>query len=605
MFKFIIILVFLLFFHSTIAKSIKKPDTDEKQKKTKTISVKTKKKLSLEDVSKSTALIVSGTGLDAGSGSGFFISKSYLVTNSHVVENAGLEKGFKVVFIETPDRIRDVGVVVVEDRKNDLAIVKTFKKTHKPLKLGKYNKVKLGDDIFVFGSPKGLSGTLSKGIVSAKRKGSDFQLLQITAPISQGSSGSPVLSKDLKVIGVVIAIVKDGQNINFAVPVTYLKKLIRENKKELIKIGKLNFEKLFKKSNKAVFVENKKFKELDSDFKRGLYHYRKGNYKKAFFWYEKSALQGNVKAQTSLGEMYSSGADVPKDYKKAAYWYEKAAQQGFADAQFILGSMYFVGKGVSKDYKKAIYWYEKAAQQGSANAQGMLGGMYYLGTSVPKDYKKAFFWYEKAARQGSASSQAQLGEMYYLGTGVSKNSKKAIYWYEEAAQQGSAESQELLGLMYLSGLGVPKDSKKAFFWYEESARKGLYGDPLFRNVNFFYIGNQKYDKPVSDWYKKGAQWGDVRSQAQLGGMYFFGEGVLKDYKKAFFWYEKAAQQGDANAQAILGAMYYSEKGVPKDYVKAVYWLEKSAQQVVFHVNIFAKILLSQIQDKQRSPALYR
>ena len=398
-FKKFLTLAFFIFSHSLIAeityKAVMEGEQENVQKtsiKTETqtdlkknsikvskkqVSKKQKKSLSLEDVSKSTALIVSGTGLDARSGSGFFISKSYLVTNSHVVENAGLEKGFKVVFIETPDRIRDVGVVVVEDRKHDLAIVKTFKKTHKPLNLGKYNKVKLGDDIFVFGSPKGLSGTLSKGIVSAKRKGSDFQLLQITAPISQGSSGSPVLSKDLKVIGVVIAIVKDGQNINFAVPVTYLKKLIRENKKELIKIGKLNFKKLFEKSNKAVFVENKNFKELDSDFKRGLYHYRKGNYKKAFFWYEKSAQQGN------------------------------------AEAQFILGSMYYVGKGVSKNSKKTFFWHEKSAQQGNAEAQGMLGGMYYLGLGVPKDSKKAVYWLEKSARQGDAYAQGFLGAMYY------------------------------------------------------------------------------------------------------------------------------------------------------------------------------------------------
>ena len=102
-----------------------------------------------------------------------------LVTNSHVVKNAIRDNGFKLVFIKTPQKVEDLGFVLLEDTENDLAIIKTIKKIHKPLKLGKYNKAKLGDSVFVFGSPEGIIGTLSKGIISAKRKDKGFNLLQI------------------------------------------------------------------------------------------------------------------------------------------------------------------------------------------------------------------------------------------------------------------------------------------------------------------------------------------------------------------------------------------------------------------------------------------
>ena len=348
----------------------KKPSVKASQKPA---GKKTNNQISLEKVSQSTALIISGAGDNMGTGSGFFIAKSLLVTNSHVVDNATVENNIKIVAVETQTGVKDIGFVFAEDIKNDLAIIKTVKNTHKPLKLGSYNKVKIGDEIFVLGSPHGLIGTLSKGIVSSKRKVDDLQLLQITAPISQGSSGSPVLSKDLKVIGVVVANLKESQNLNFAVPVTYLKKLIRANKKDLIRISKLNLEKTVK-NPKTV-----KFQDLKTDVEKGTYYYDRHKYKQAVYWYKKSANQGYADAQLNLGGMYEMGQGLPQDYKQAFYWYKKAANQGDASAQFNLGLMYDQGHGVSQNYKQAFYWYKKSANQGFAQAQYNLGGRHPSG----------------------------------------------------------------------------------------------------------------------------------------------------------------------------------------------------------------------------------
>ena len=450
-----------------------KVDTKAELKRTKKSPKKnSEKKLTLEEVSKSTAFIISGIGNNMTTGSGFFITKSLLVTNSHVVESAVVRHNIKIVTVETQQGIKDVGFVFAEDRKNDLAIIKTIKKTHKYLKPGKYNEVKMGDEIFVLGSPQGFVGTLSKGIVSAKRKGKDFQMLQITAPISLGSSGSPVLSKDLKVIGIVVALLKRGQNINFAVPVTYLKKLIKANKKKLVQIDKLNLEKIVKDNKAITPVESEELRELRTYFEKGFYYYEKKDDKQAVYWFRKAAKKGHIGSQFLLGMIYYEGIGIPKDYKQAVYWFKKAASQGYMRAQILLGMMYYRGEGVSKDYKQAFYWSRKAADRDSTFAQRLLGIMYYEGQGVSKDYKQAFYWFKKAGRKGDVGAQASLGKMYYEGQGVSKDYKQAFYWSRKAAVQGHINAQFSLGLMYYNGRGIPQNFVYAHLWWNLAAANG-------------------------------------------------------------------------------------------------------------------------------------
>ena len=70
----------------------------------------------------------------------------------------------------------------------------------------------------LFGNPQGLEGTFSQGIVSSIRVLGADKILQITAPISPGSSGGPVLNEKGQVIGVSVATFRGGQNLNFAIP---------------------------------------------------------------------------------------------------------------------------------------------------------------------------------------------------------------------------------------------------------------------------------------------------------------------------------------------------------------------------------------------------
>ncbi len=75
-----------------------------------------------------------------------------------------------------------------------------------------------------------------------------------------------------------------------------------------------------------------------------------------------------------------------------------------------------------------------------------------------------------------------------------------------------------------------------------------------------------------------AEGGDARAQLSLGGMYYNGQGVQRDFPEAAKWTRKAAEQGYAPAQADLGVLYWNGEGVPQDVVLAYMWLSLAAEQ---------------------------
>src|SRR5205814_3847452 len=83
----------------------------------------------------------------------------------------------------------------------------------------------IGDAVYAIGNPIGLEGTFSQGVVSGVRAFGSDRLLQITAPISPGSSGGPVLDQTGTVVGVSVMSIVTGQNLNFAIPSEYVARL--------------------------------------------------------------------------------------------------------------------------------------------------------------------------------------------------------------------------------------------------------------------------------------------------------------------------------------------------------------------------------------------
>ena len=173
---------------------------------------------------RSTVLLVmeDKNGQPLSLGSGFFVGQGQIATNLHVVE--GATRGYaKLVGKKTKFNIEGYTAI---DEKRDLIILKVTAFAAKTISLGNSNLVQVGETVYAVGNPRGLEGTFSDGIISSIRQVGSDKLIQITSPLSPGSSGGPVLNRKGEVIGVSVLTIRDGQNLNFAIPSYYLKTLI-------------------------------------------------------------------------------------------------------------------------------------------------------------------------------------------------------------------------------------------------------------------------------------------------------------------------------------------------------------------------------------------
>ena len=155
-------------------------------------------------------------------GSGFLVRDGEIASNLHVIEGAA--SGY-VKFVRQETKYEINGIVAV-DPERDLVILKISGGRAPALTFGSSENVQVGETVYAAGNPQGLEGTFSQGIVSSIREVGTNRLLQITAPISPGSSGGPVLNNKGQVIGVSVATFRGGQNLNFAIPSDYLKALL-------------------------------------------------------------------------------------------------------------------------------------------------------------------------------------------------------------------------------------------------------------------------------------------------------------------------------------------------------------------------------------------
>jgi tetratricopeptide (TPR) repeat protein len=148
-------------------------------------------------------------------GSGFFIRPGEVITNLHVVEGA---RRVEIRTFEGKGKTYPVAGLRAIDEDGDLAVLQVQMPSDRaPVSQISQVIPEEGERIFVIGNPLRLEGSVSDGIVSAVREVPSLgRIIQITAPISHGNSGSPVFNMRGQVIGVVTIRVMNGQNINLA-----------------------------------------------------------------------------------------------------------------------------------------------------------------------------------------------------------------------------------------------------------------------------------------------------------------------------------------------------------------------------------------------------
>jgi S1-C subfamily serine protease len=157
-----------------------------------------------------------------GQGSGFIVTpQGAVVTNLHVAQGASSVR----VKLPGGDAYKTADLVDVDEAK-DIAIIKIKGFKLPAVTLGDSDKAEVGEPIVAISSPEGLVNSISTGVISGVRRFDTHRVFQITAPISNGSSGGALFNSSGEVIGVITYLFKSGQNINFAVPINYARGMI-------------------------------------------------------------------------------------------------------------------------------------------------------------------------------------------------------------------------------------------------------------------------------------------------------------------------------------------------------------------------------------------
>lgn len=193
-----------------------------------------------ERVLPSVVSIATTSGSGTATGSGFFIrSDGFILTNNHVISDAATGKGRISVKLNNGKRFS--ARVVGRNASYDLAVLKINVNSAPALQFGDSDAIQVGDNVIAIGSPLGLSGTVTFGIISAKNRavttgGEDetsfINALQTDAAINPGNSGGPLVNMSGAVVGVNSAIATLGNSLNtsgsiglgFAIPINQAKK---------------------------------------------------------------------------------------------------------------------------------------------------------------------------------------------------------------------------------------------------------------------------------------------------------------------------------------------------------------------------------------------
>jgi tetratricopeptide (TPR) repeat protein len=322
-------------------------------------------------------LVVSNAaGREIATGTGFLVSSDgKLITNHHVIEGAA-----SAIAKAENGGLFPVEGVLAADPKNNLVLLKLTGKDLPFLTLGDSDKIEVGTRIAVIGSPLGLEGTLSEGIVSAYRDlGSKAQMLQITAAISPGSSGSPLLNAKGEVVGVATALLREGQSLNFAIPVEGAKALL----------GKQQSAGNPTRFPAASATDAADFDVLvrDADFWASYEAEKKGDYAEALKRIKLVAARYPYRADvyTQMGRIYMGlgfGEEAKVAYDKASKLLRERIDTKPEDdsAWQSLGELY----SAQGKYAEAVVAYKQAVQTAPSPLQwSNLGAAYFNNEDYP------------------------------------------------------------------------------------------------------------------------------------------------------------------------------------------------------------------------------
>jgi tetratricopeptide (TPR) repeat protein len=312
------------------------------------------------------------------SGTGFFVRPGEVVTNMHVIKNA---HRVEIHTLEGKGRTYPVAGALAVDDEADLALLRVELPADrfKPLNLTT-SAPDEGEPVFLIGNPLRLEGSVSDGIVSAIREVPDLgRIIQITAPVSHGNSGSPLFNMRGQVIGIVTVKVTNGQNINLALGVPRIMSLDRGELLSFDQIAARN-----KSSNQPELL-------AELWYRGGIDSLWLGNYDSALNYFETAANRNPRRPETWIQIGYCKVKQGRNDEAIRAYKKALQLRPTSAEAYNKLGDAYYFGGR----FDDAIASYKQAAR---------------LQPSEPEAYYNLGLAYLEIGDRESAMAQSRLLE---------------------------------------------------------------------------------------------------------------------------------------------------------------------------------------------------
>ncbi len=354
------------------------------------------------------------------------------------------------------------------------------------------------------------------------------------------------------------------------------------------------------------------------------------NYSEAVKWYRKAAELGNPKAQNSLAKCYEHGLGVKINHQEVIKWYNKAAEQGYYEAFFNLGNYYHhltdydnaytsynKGAKMGEPYSQVALaqWYsfyyrsycsthdikydyeydkvkelfseaenaiQKSAEEGEPLALIALSIMYnqnYYESQTRSTYNKNFDTEEyenidelkylsQAAEGNDGYALYKLAEYYYLVYGLTKNNKYsalAIGFAQKAYKKGYIYATTLLGEIYWR----LNDSENSKYWFTVGKDIGLAS-----SIHHYGLNCSDPKEKLSH-LTSSLEQGYLESYYELGKIYYDGDIVNQDYKRAFYYFKKGAELGSDICRPYVALCYLNGHGVKKDIDEAKKWYKKA------------------------------
>lgn len=295
------------------------------------------------------------------SGSGFFIRPGQVVTNLHVIEGAHRAE---IRTLDGKGRTYQVQGVLGLDDEGDLAVLSVEIPNDRPRSLGIVaDAPEEGEKIFVIGNPLRLEGSVSDGIVSAVREVPNLgNIIQITAPISHGNSGSPLFNMKGQVIGIITMKVTNGQNINLALASSRILALKAEKVATFDEVAARN-----RGGQQAEVL-------AEWWYRNGLNSLWLGNYESALGYFENAVDKNPNRAETWIQVGFCNVKQGRNEEAIKAYQRAIQLRPNSVEAYNKLGDAYFY----ASRFAEAIAAYKQAAriQPDSAEAYYNLGMAY-------------------------------------------------------------------------------------------------------------------------------------------------------------------------------------------------------------------------------------